>query len=58
MAVTRDDAMMGGLFAAQGAELVSFDFLVGAIIGSGVFIFFGGPPARVLAKAVQRRLRR
>jgi hypothetical protein len=39
-------------------EPVSFDFLVGAIVGSGIFLFFGGPPARVLAKAVQQRLRR
>jgi hypothetical protein len=33
-------------------------FLVGAILGSGFFIFTGREPARRLVKAVQTRLKR
>jgi hypothetical protein len=34
---------------------MSVEFLIGAIIGSGLFIFFGQTPARRLLAAVQRR---
>jgi len=37
---------------------VSLEFLIGAILGSGLFIFLGGPPARALIKVVQRRVTR
>lgn len=30
-------------------------FLVGAVIGSGLFIFFGGQPARRLLRAIRER---
>jgi len=33
-------------------------FLVGAILGSGLFIFTGREPARRLVKALQERRRR
>jgi hypothetical protein len=37
---------------------MSLTFLVGAIIGSGVFIFAGRAPAERLVAAVQARLAR
>lgn len=33
-------------------------FLVGAIIGSALYVFFGRQPARRLAEVVRRRLER
>lgn len=36
---------------------MSLNFLVGAIVGSGLFIFLGGPPARRLVKALRVRLK-
>jgi hypothetical protein len=34
---------------------VDLYWLIGAIIGSGLFIFAGGPPARRLANVIRRR---
>jgi hypothetical protein len=36
-------------------SVVDVYWLIGAIVGSGLFIFLGGPPARRLAQAVRRR---
>jgi hypothetical protein len=35
--------------------MVDSYFLIGSIIGSGLFIFVGGPPARRLLKAALSR---
>jgi hypothetical protein len=37
---------------------MDLNFLVGAILGSGFFIFAGREPARRLVKAIQTRVRR
>ena len=37
---------------------MSVYFLIGSILGSGAFIFLGGPPARRLARAAQQWVRR
>jgi len=34
---------------------MSLSFLVGALLGSAVFIFVGGPPARRLLARIRRR---
>jgi hypothetical protein len=34
---------------------MSFSFLIGALLGSGLFIFVGGPPARRLLAMIRRR---
>jgi hypothetical protein len=36
-------------------SVVDLYWLIGAIVGSGLFIFLGGPPARRFANAVRRR---
>jgi hypothetical protein len=38
-----------------GAGVVDLYWLIGAIVGSGLFIVLGGTPARRLASAVRRR---
>lgn len=36
---------------------MSLEFLIGAVLGSGLFIAFGRPPAQKLIAYVQGRLR-
>jgi hypothetical protein len=37
-------------------SVVDLYWLIGAMVGSGLFIFLGGPPARRFAQAVRRRV--
>jgi hypothetical protein len=37
-------------------SVVDLYWLIGAMVGSGLFIFLGGPPARRFANAVRRRV--
>jgi hypothetical protein len=49
--------MAKGAFEREEYSVVDIYWLIGAVIGSGLFIFLGGQPARRLVTAVRVRAR-
>jgi len=48
---------IGSLAYLRGFSTMDLTFLIGAVLGSGLFIAFGRPPAEKLIAYVQERMR-
>ena len=53
----RARSYVGGFGQLEATSLQDLTFLIGAVLGSGLFIAFGRPPAEKLIAYVQERMR-